>query len=99
LGNRIQVNHFQTIFNGTSYKEDYKTLKQLLKPYNLTVPILYKHYTDLCELDGIKYLDFGVDSGFENCIDGLILIEIAKIKEEKKEKFINYFLRDEKKPT
>ncbi len=80
-------------FVGTSFKDDYKILKQLLKPYGLTVPVLYKHYAELCENDGVKFLDFGVDKDFENCIDGFIVIDAEKIKPEKKEKYINYFLK------
>ena len=89
-------NTFNTIFIGHSFKEDYKKLKQMLKPYGLTVPVLYKHYSDLCENDGLKYLDFGIDGDFENCVDGLILIDINKIKEEKKNRYINCFYKDER---
>ncbi len=91
-----KINKFSLIFVGQSFKEDYKQLKQMLKPYGLTVPILYKHYSDLCEDDGLKFLDFCVDRDFENCIDGLILIDINKIKAGKKERYINCFYKDER---
>ena len=83
--------HFNQIFTGITPKEDYKTLKQLLKPFGLTIPILYKHYSDLCEEGGVKFLDFGVDPDFENCVDGLILVDVDMIKEEKRQKYINKF--------
>lgn len=75
-------------FTGNSAKEDYKILKMMLKPLGYTVPVLYKHYADLCENGGVKFLDFGNDPDFENCIDGLILVDVSLIKEEKKQKFI-----------
>lgn len=84
---------FSNLFTGNSFKDDYKILKQMLKPYNLTVPVLYKHYAELCEQDGVKFLDFGIDKDFEDCIDGFIVIDVDKIKPEKKEKYINYFLK------
>lgn len=84
---------YNTIFTGNSFKDEYKILKQMLKPYNLTVPVLYKHYAELCEQEGVKFLDFGVDREFEECIDGFIVIDVDKIKPEKKEKYINYFLK------
>ncbi len=84
---------YNNLFVGNSFKDDYKILKQMLKPYNLTVPVLYKHYAELCEQDGVKFLDFGVDRDFEDCIDGFIVIDVDKIKPEKKEKYVNYFLK------
>ena len=32
---------FNNIFIGVSFKDDYKILKQMLKPYSLTIPVLY----------------------------------------------------------
>jgi putative hemolysin len=78
-----------SIFFGTTLKEDYKILKNMLKPYGFTIPVLYKHYSDLCYDGGVKFLDFSVDPDFENCVDGLILVNIDLIKEEKRERYIN----------
>lgn len=77
------------IFTSNNYKDDYKILKNILKPTGFTVPVLYKHYSELCNDNGVKFLDFGVDPDFENCVDGLILVDVHKIKEEKRERFIN----------
>lgn len=77
------------IFISDNYKEDYRILKNLLKPTGYTVPVLYKHYSELCNDNGVKFLDFGVDPDFENCVDGLILVDVHKIKDEKRERFIN----------
>ena len=79
----------ESIFSGNNMKEDYKILKNMLKPYGFTIPVLYKHYSELCYDGGVKFLDFGVDPAFENCIDGLILVNIDLIKEEKRERYIN----------
>ena len=84
---------FDFLFAGNDRKEDYKILKKLIKPLGYSIPILYKHYAELSESGGVKFLDFGTDPDFENCIDGLILVEIDKISEEKKQKFINSTLR------
>lgn len=78
-------------FNGKDYKEDFRILKNSLKPLGFTVPVLFKHYSDLCNDDGVRFLDFGVDDTFENCIDGLIVLDVDKIKEEKKERYINRY--------
>ena len=80
-------------FCSEEYKHDYKMLKNMMKPYGFSIPVLYKHYSELCEDGGVKFLDFGVDKDFENCIDGLILVDIKKIKEEKRERYINCFAK------
>lgn len=71
------------------YKEDFKTLKNKLRNMDLTVPTLYKQYGDLCEEGGIKFHSFNVDPDFSNCIDSFILVEIAKVKESKKQRYMS----------
>ena len=82
-------------FNGDNYKQDYLILKNLMRHYGLTIPVLYKHYSELCENNGVKFLDFSVDKDFENCVDGLILVNVDQIKEEKKERYINCYINKE----
>jgi len=81
-----------SLLNSNERKEDFRKLKVLIKNYGFTVPPLYKHYTDLCEPGGVQFLDFGIDKDFENCIDGFIVVEIDKIKEAKKSRYISMSL-------
>jgi len=53
-------------FIGSDAKEDYKILKSILHPVGYSVPILYKHYSELCYDNGVQFLDFGIDPDFEN---------------------------------
>jgi putative hemolysin len=82
--------NYSAEFNGNTAQEDYRILKNLLKPLGYTVPTLYKQYTELCEPDGVSFLGFGIDESFEMCIDGFIQIEVSKIKKEKKERYIEF---------
>ncbi len=82
---------FDTEFTGKTYKEDYRVLKTKMKDFGMTVPILYKHYSELCDDDGVKFLCFSVDPAFENCIDGLIMVDIDKIKDEKRQRYMDPF--------
>ncbi|MGD8777857.1 MAG: lysophospholipid acyltransferase family protein [Ignavibacteria bacterium] len=86
------INEYAGKFTGENQRQDYFILKNLMKPYGFTVPILYKHYSELCEDNGVSFIDFGIDNSFEQCIDGLILVDIDKIKQEKKDRYINCFL-------
>ncbi|OGU63088.1 MAG: hypothetical protein A2V66_09385 [Ignavibacteria bacterium RBG_13_36_8] len=81
------IEEFSICFRGDGHKKDYFTLKKLLKSQGYTVPILFKQYTELCDEGGVQFLDFGIDELFENCVDGLILVDISKAKPEKKERY------------
>jgi putative hemolysin len=88
-----KIKFYQDIFNVNDIKEDFKILKYQLKCLGFSIPTLYKQYTDLCYDGGVKFYDFGIDKDFGNCLDGLIFIEIDKIKKSKKER---YFKEKEK---
>lgn len=79
---------FSTFFKGDDYQEDFKRLKNYLKSFDVSVPTLYKQYTELCEEGGVEFIDFGIDVEFNNCIDGYILVDIRQIKEEKRKRYM-----------
>lgn len=84
-------NALSQIFTGTDYKEDYKILKKYLKMYNSAVPILYKHYTDLVDYGGANFYAFSVDEAFSDCIDGLLVVDLTKLKSEKKQRYVEKY--------
>jgi len=71
-----------------NYKDDLKLLKNSLKNIDCCIPTLYKQYSDLCEEEGVEFHGFNVDPSFSNCIDGFIMVEIDKMKESKKTRYI-----------
>ena len=75
-------------FDGGNYKEDFAVLKEQLSHMDLSVPTLYKQYTELCDEGGIVFLDFNIDKAFANCVDSFILVDITKIKEAKRARYI-----------
>ena len=79
---------FDALFDGENYLTDFKRLRDYLKAFNVTVPTLYKQYSELCEAGGIRFMDFGIDADFNNCIDGYILVDISKIKQAKRQRYI-----------
>ncbi|MDW8307065.1 MAG: lysophospholipid acyltransferase family protein [Leptospiraceae bacterium] len=76
------------LFRSQDYKEDFKTLKANLKHYGYSVPTLYKQYSELCEEGGVRFLDFGIDENFGYCVDGLILVDVAKVKKAKYDRYV-----------
>jgi len=83
-----EIDECREIFCCDNYLEDFKRLKQNLMHMNQTVPTLYRQYSELCEEGGVKFLDFGEDKDFENCIDGFLLLDVNKIKESKKKRYM-----------
>jgi putative hemolysin len=78
----------ESLFNLDNFQEEYKILKSHLKQFDVSVPPLIKHYTNLCTEGGVNFLDFGIDPNFSNCIDGLILVDVSKMKSEKKSRYM-----------
>ncbi|MGI9535998.1 MAG: GNAT family N-acyltransferase, partial [Desulfocapsaceae bacterium] len=76
-------------FCGTDYKADFRKLKSLLANLGTTVPPLYKQYTGLCEPGGVVFLDFNIDPAFNNCVDGLVIVDIKKLKEAKRKRYMD----------
>lgn len=75
-------------FTGGDFEQDQQELKNQLALYDLTIPTLFKQYTDLCEPGGACFLDFGVDPDFASCTDGMILVDIHKVKAAKRKRYI-----------
>ena len=70
------------------YKSDFKILKSKLKSMDQAIPTLYKQYSEICEDGGVEFCGFNVDPNFSDCVDGFILVEIDKIKESKKQRYM-----------
>lgn len=73
---------------GQTFDKRLKELKTQLKRQNVTLPTLYKHYCELCEPEGVKFIDFNVDPDFCFCVDGLLLIDLAFIKPQKRARYL-----------
>ncbi|MCV2886134.1 lysophospholipid acyltransferase family protein [Aestuariibacter sp. AA17] len=76
------------MFEGKNYKEDFANLKHLLANMGVAVPTLYKQYSEICEPEGVKFLSFNIDPDFNNCIDGLVVVDTHLLKPKKKERYL-----------
>lgn len=75
-------------FGGLDAETSFKVLKQNLRQIGSRVPTLYKQYTELCEPGGARFLAFGVDPDFSDSVDGLILVDLHKLRPNKKDRYI-----------
>ncbi len=79
---------FDELFQGQEYTEAFRTLKSYLKGLGVSVPTLYKQYAELCEEGGVNFFDFGVDPSFNNAIDGYLLVDLDRLKAEKRRRYL-----------
>lgn len=75
-------------FSGKDCAEDFKHLKHLLQNMGVSVPPLYKQYAALCEPGGVRFLDFNVDADFSSCVDGLVVVDLARLTEQKRSRYV-----------
>jgi len=85
---RNELEELKLLFRGESYASDFRVLKEQLAHYDVSVPTLFKQYTELCEDGGVRFLGFNIDPNFGHCVDGLILVDVRLIKSSKWERYV-----------
>ena len=73
---------------GDDYPSDFRALKLRLAQAGLAVPTLYKQYADLCDVGGTRFLAFNVDAAFAHCVDGLVMVDLLRLKPGKRERYL-----------
>jgi putative hemolysin len=77
-------------WRGRDARDGLVELRGRLSALGVAMPVLYRQYVDLVEPEagGVRFLDFGVDPSFGNCIDGLIRVDLACLKPGKRARYI-----------
>ena len=75
-------------FGGLDADAAFAVLKDKLDALGAKVPMLYRQYTELCEPGGARFLAFGVDPDFSDSIDGLIEIDLHRIRPRKRQRYL-----------
>jgi putative hemolysin len=76
-------------FAGEHYDEEFSQLKDVLSHMNIKVPTLVKQYSEVCEPDGVSYIAFNRDPDFNDCIDGLVMIDLNKLTKKKRKRYLS----------
>jgi putative hemolysin len=82
------INEIKEQFLLNDRKKDFKFLKSTLLSIGVSVPTLYKQYSDITQEGGVKFLGFNVDKEFSDCIDGFILVDVEQIKDGPRKRYI-----------
>ncbi|MCA2024976.1 lysophospholipid acyltransferase family protein [Enterobacter sp. K16B] len=86
-------------FGGVDYVDDLTKLKSLLGNLGCGIPPLYKQYSELCEPGGVQFIDFGSDPSFNDCVDGLVLVDLCYLKANRYQRYIEAHLIPSPQPS
>jgi hypothetical protein len=50
----------------------------------------------VCEPGGVQFIDFGSDPDFNNCVDGLVLVDLTYLKANRYQRYIGAHLGAQK---
>lgn len=68
----------------------YRAMKGNLAVVGAMVSMLYKQGTELCESGGARFLAFGIDPDFSDSIDGLIEIDLQRVRLKKHGRYLRH---------
>lgn len=85
----VQKAKLEKLFNHLDEKEAFSVLKSELAKLGCSVPTLFKQYSDLCIEGGVEFHDFGSDPAFGDCIDSVVWIDLLKLKDKKRKRYID----------
>jgi putative hemolysin len=75
-------------FSGVDYDEDLKALREALAETGLTLPTLYKHYSQATSADGVAFTAFNVDHHFGDCVDSFVIADLEKLTPRKRQRYL-----------
>lgn len=78
----------EELFPGEDYSSEFTLLKKRLKKLDCTIPTLYKQYAELGEPGGVAICASGLDITFSNAIDGFVMVDVWKLKQAKRMRYI-----------
>jgi hypothetical protein len=87
----IDMDEMEKIFNGGSYKEDYKILSQKVREFGENIPPLINSYMNLSP--SMKTFGTVINDHFGNVEETGIILTISDIYEAKKDRHIETYLR------
>jgi len=82
------VIHWQRIFEHLNREQGFEMLQHQFSAQGHKIPVLFKQYAALYEDGGYQLLAFSVDTEFGNCVDGLFVADLTKMKAAKRARYL-----------
>lgn len=76
------------LFHGLAREEAFEFMLEQFQAHQRKLPILFKQYAGLFEEGGFQALEFSVDPEFGDCLDGLCLADLQKLKASRRRRYI-----------
>jgi len=64
IGRLCVIERYLKVSAGRSFKSNKKRLQGYLRKHGVKLPPLYKHYADVCDEQGVSFVDFSIDPDF-----------------------------------
>lgn len=77
-------------YSGMNKEEGFSYLQQVFHTQDYKVPVLLKQYAALFEDDGFQMLAFSIDPDFSDCLDGMIITDLTKLKAAKRKRYLGF---------
>lgn len=77
-----------SLLPGEDYKQDFVELKKQYAKLGMSIPTLFKQYTEACEDGGVQLPAFHNGSGIGGGITGFIIVDLSKMKANKRSRYI-----------
>ncbi|MDR0780423.1 MAG: lysophospholipid acyltransferase family protein [Pseudomonadales bacterium] len=75
-------------YTGQDRKSGFALLQEAFAAENRKIPVLFKQYAALFDDDGFQTLVFSRDPDFADCLDGLCMADLRKLKASKRERYV-----------
>ena len=73
---------------GDDFQTDLTALQSALAAQNLTIPLLFKHYSQATSKDGVSFSAFNVDPAFGDCVDAFVIADLTLLLPKKKRRYL-----------
>ena len=73
---------------GDDFQTDLTALQSALAAQNLTIPLLFKHYSQATSKDGVSFSAFNVDPAFGDCVDAFVMADLTRLLPKKKRRYL-----------
>lgn len=75
-------------WSGMEYRQALNTLRAALDQMGLSIPPLFKQYTEVYEDGGVQFVAFNTDAAFSDCVDGLVVADLQYLKANRRKRYI-----------
>lgn len=79
----------QAKYAGVALDPAFTLLQDAFAQAGLKIPVLFRQYAALFEEGGFQTLAFSIDPDFTDCIDGLCLTDLHKLKPAKRQRYLS----------